>query len=106
MRVRLARWTRGARTRHAATRSAVARDGDALVVPGTWTVLAVSLVFFAVQYWLGYQRAVRPDALREFPVKAVAPLVSAAGAGFFAGRAGAFLLRHRRASAAPASSGR
>lgn len=71
-----------------AARFPAVRDGDVPAVPGTCTVLAVSLAFVAVRCWLGYERAVRPEALRELPMAAVAPLASAAGAGFFAGRAG------------------
>lgn len=80
----------------AARSPASARPG-ALLLPGTWTVLAASLLFFGIQYWLGAQRAVRPDALREWPLAAAAPFASALGAGFFAGRAGSLLRRYRRA---------
>jgi hypothetical protein len=83
----------------AAARTSVQPDAggdDALALPGTWTVLVASLLFFGVQYWLGYRRATQPDLVRELPLKALAPFASALGAGFFAGRAGALLRLHRR----------
>uniref|UniRef100_UPI000E73710E hypothetical protein n=1 Tax=Teichococcus vastitatis TaxID=2307076 RepID=UPI000E73710E len=34
------------------------REGGLLCVSGSWLVLATSIFFFGVHYWLGYQQAV------------------------------------------------
>jgi hypothetical protein len=66
-------------------------DLSALEVSGTWSVLIMSLAFFAIQYLIGYWRATQPELLGQAPLIAVVPLVSAAGTFFFVGRAAAFL---------------
>jgi hypothetical protein len=62
-----------------------------LEVSGTWSVLIVSLAFFAIQYLLGYWRATQPEMLGQQPLITVVPLVSSASTFFFVGRAAAFL---------------
>ncbi len=66
-------------------------DLNALEVPGTWSVLIVSLAFFAVQYLIGYWRATQPEMLGRPPLIAIVPLMSAASTFFFVGRTAAFL---------------
>lgn len=66
-------------------------DLRALEVPGTWSILILSLVVFAVQYAIGYWRATQPELLEQPPLTGVMPLVSAASTFFFVGRAAAFL---------------
>jgi hypothetical protein len=36
-------------------------EGKHLIVPGTWKVFGISLLFFAVKYFIGYQAAVHPE---------------------------------------------
>jgi hypothetical protein len=69
------------------------REGDLLRVSGSWLVLATSALFFGVHYWLGYQQAVNPLVLHEWPLNAIAPAASALGGGLLVGRAAALLWR-------------
>lgn len=66
-------------------------DLRAMDVPGTWSILIVSLAFFSVQYAIGYWRATQPELLEQQPLIGVVPLASAASTFFFVGRAAAFL---------------
>ncbi|MBV4477372.1 MULTISPECIES: DUF6622 family protein [Pseudomonas] len=65
---------------------------NGLVVPGTWKMLVLYLLFFAVNYYFGYQDAVHPE-------QASAPdtlLFKTAASGFVCGLIGARSLKHYR----------
>jgi len=62
-------------------------DGHTLVLPGTWKILLISQLFFAVKYYLGYQHAVHPLLARPAPLLALAGGASGFTVGLFCGRA-------------------
>ncbi|WP_219929835.1 hypothetical protein, partial [Teichococcus aestuarii] len=53
------------------------RKGPHLSLVGFWSMLGASLMFFAAQYEGGYQWATNSLALREWPLKALAPVIPA-----------------------------
>lgn len=80
----------------AAIRSAVWPEGDGVSVPGSWSVLVVPLLFFVLQFWLGYLRAAHPGLADAMPYRLAAPFGGGLMTGFFAGRAAALFLLWRR----------
>ncbi|NWB64625.1 hypothetical protein, partial [Pseudomonas sp. F1002] len=62
-------------------------DGHTLVLPGTWKILLISQLFFAVKYYLGYQHAVHPLLSSTAPMLALAGGASGFTVGLFCGRA-------------------
>ncbi|MDD1016555.1 hypothetical protein [Pseudomonas rubra] len=62
-------------------------EGQALVVPGTWKVLGISLLFFAVKYFIGYQAAVHPERSASAQMLILSGAASGFTVGLFCGRA-------------------
>lgn len=79
-------------------------EGEGVSVPGSWSVLVVPLLFFLLQFRLGYLRAAAPALLDVMPWRVAAPLGGALMTGFFAGRAAALFRLYRRALASRARS--
>jgi hypothetical protein len=77
--------------------SRVYPEGNGVSVPGSWSVLVVPLLFFALQFWFGYLRATRPGLVDTLPYRLIAPFGGALMTGFFSGRALALFLLYRRA---------
>lgn len=67
-------------------------EGKHLIVPGTWKVLGISLLFFAVKYFIGYQAAVHPEFSGAVEMLVLAGAASGFTVGLFCGRTGAFYL--------------
>ncbi|MBP5112596.1 hypothetical protein [Pseudomonas protegens] len=67
-------------------------EGKHLIVPGTWKVLGISLLFFAVKYFIGYQAAVHPEFSATMEMLVLAGAASGFTVGLFCGRAGVFYL--------------
>ncbi|WP_421666891.1 hypothetical protein, partial [Pseudomonas veronii] len=67
-------------------------EGKHLIVPGTWKVLGISLLFFAVKYFIGYQAAVHPEFSATVEMLALAGAASGFTVGLFCGRTGVFYL--------------
>ncbi|KRP70592.1 hypothetical protein TX23_18250 [Pseudomonas paralactis] len=61
-----------------------------LIVPGTWKVLGISLLFFAVKYFIGYQAAVHPATSADANMIVLAGVASGFTIGLFCGRAAVF----------------
>lgn len=80
-----------------ALRSDVYAQGTGVSVPGSWSVLVVPLLFFALQFWFGYLRFARPGLVDAMPYRLVAPFGGALMTGFFSGRAAGLFLLYRRA---------
>jgi hypothetical protein len=62
-------------------------DGKDLIVPGTWKILYISLLFFAVKYFIGYQSAVHPERSASVQMLALTGIASGFTLGLFCGRA-------------------
>ncbi|MEN5258662.1 hypothetical protein [Pseudomonas protegens] len=67
-------------------------EGKHLIVPGTWKVLGISLLFFAVKYFIGYQAAVHPEFSATMEMLILAGTASGFTVGLFCGRSGVFYL--------------
>ncbi|WP_330215054.1 hypothetical protein [Pseudomonas sp. AM8] len=67
-------------------------EGKHLIVPGTWKVLGISLLFFTVKYFIGYQAAVHPEFSATVEMLVLAGSASGFTVGLFCGRAGVFYL--------------
>lgn len=64
------------------------KGGKRLVVPGTWSVLAIYLLFFAMRYFIGYQSAVHPEQSDgDVEILLIASTASGFTVGLFCGRA-------------------
>jgi hypothetical protein len=61
-------------------------DGKTLVLPGTWKILLISQLFFAVKYYLGYQQAVHPLLSSTPSMLVLAGMASGFTVGLFCGR--------------------
>lgn len=85
-----------------AIRAEVWPEGEGVSVPGSWSVLVVPLLFFALQFWFGYLRAAHPGLVETMPYRLVAPFGGALMTGFFTGRAAALFLLYRRVRRRPA----
>ncbi|WP_248920488.1 hypothetical protein [Pseudomonas entomophila] len=68
------------------------QEGKHLIVPGTWKVLGISLLFFAVKYFIGYQAAVHPELSATVEMLSLAGTASGFTVGLFCGRTGVFYL--------------
>ncbi|WP_338525028.1 hypothetical protein NUH87_05065 [Pseudomonas batumici] len=62
-------------------------EGLGLIVPGTWKVLGISLLFFAVKYFIGYQAAVHPERSASAKILILTGTSSGFTVGLFCGRA-------------------
>ncbi|MFJ2365801.1 hypothetical protein ACIPIN_19200 [Pseudomonas sp. NPDC087697] len=62
-------------------------DGKGLIVPGTWKILCISLLFFAVKYFIGYQAAVHPERSASVQMLRLTGTASGFTVGLFCGRA-------------------
>lgn len=62
-------------------------DGQGLIVPGTWKILGISLLFFAVKYFIGYQAAVHPERMASVQMLTLTGTASGLTVGLFCGRA-------------------
>ncbi|MGE7955930.1 hypothetical protein ACQKQA_04885 [Pseudomonas sp. NPDC089530] len=69
---------------------ALDEESQHLIVPGTWKVLGISLLFFAVKYFIGYQAAVHPETSANVEMLILAGAASGFTVGLFCGRAGTF----------------
>lgn len=69
--------------------------GEALLVPGTLKILGISLLFFVVKYWLGYQKAVHPEQATSVQMLSIGGAAAGFTVGLFWGRA-LKLYRHLR----------
>ncbi|WP_261792946.1 hypothetical protein [Pseudomonas chlororaphis] len=69
---------------------ALDEESQHLVVPGTWKVLGISLLFFAVKYFIGYQAAVHPEDSADVEMLILAGAASGFAVGLFCGRTGTF----------------
>lgn len=67
-------------------------EGKHLIVPGTWKVFGISLLFFAVKYFIGYQAAVHPEFSATGEMLVLAGTASGFTVGLFCGRTGVFYL--------------
>jgi len=65
-------------------------EGKHLIVPGTYKVLGISLLFFAVKYFIGYQAAVYPELSATVEMLVLAGTASGFTVGLFCGRSGVF----------------
>lgn len=61
--------------------------GEAILVPGTLKILAISLLFFAVKYWIGYQTAVHPEQAASVQMLGISGAAAGFTVGLFCGRA-------------------
>ncbi|WP_029978480.1 DUF6622 family protein [Pseudomonas sp. PH1b] len=61
--------------------------GEALLVPGTLKILGISLLFFAVKYWIGYQSAVHPEHASSIQMLGISGAAAGFTVGLFCGRA-------------------
>ncbi|MEL0638868.1 DUF6622 family protein [Marinomonas sp. TI.3.20] len=67
-------------------------EGEYLVIPGSPSILLVSLFFFAVKFWFGYTVAIKPE-LSSIPIYVILDkLCSGLVVGFFSGRSIALYL--------------
>lgn len=64
--------------------------GRRLVVPGTWKILAIYLLFFAVRYFIGYQAVVHPERSNDIQIVLITCTVSEFTVGLFCCRATSF----------------
>lgn len=62
-------------------------EGQGLIVPGTWKILGISLLFFAVKYFIGYQAAVHPERSASAEILILTSTASGFTVGLFCGRA-------------------
>ncbi|APC17662.1 hypothetical protein BLL42_18715 [Pseudomonas frederiksbergensis] len=62
-------------------------DGKGLIVPGSWKIFCISLLFFAVKYFIGYQAAVHPERSASVQMLALTGTASGFTVGLFCGRA-------------------
>jgi hypothetical protein len=62
-------------------------DGEALLIPGTLKILGISLLFFAVKYWIGYQGAVHPEHAASVQMLGISGAAAGFTVGLFCGRA-------------------
>ncbi|MGZ0782488.1 hypothetical protein DNK59_00985 [Pseudomonas sp. TKO26] len=62
-------------------------DGEAILVPGTLKILGISLLFFAVKYWIGYQTAVHPEQATSVQMLGISGAAAGFTVGLFCGRA-------------------
>lgn len=83
---------------------ALDEEGVWLIVPGTWKILGISLLFFAVKYFIGYQAAVHPERSASSEILILAGTASGFTVGLFCGRAVNFY-REWLALRVPAASG-
>lgn len=67
-------------------------EGKHLIVPGTWKVLGISLLFFVVKYFIGYQTAVHAEFSATMEMLILAGTASGFTVGLFCGRTGVFYL--------------
>ena len=61
--------------------------GEAILVPGTLKILGISLLFFAVKYWIGYQAAVHPEHVASVQMLSISGAAAGFTVGLFCGRA-------------------
>ncbi|NBF03458.1 hypothetical protein GV819_14280 [Pseudomonas sp. Fl5BN2] len=61
--------------------------GEAILVPGTLKILGISLLFFAVKYWIGYQTAVHPEQAAGMQMLSISGAAAGFTVGLFCGRA-------------------
>lgn len=76
-------------------------DRRALRVSGDILVLSVSMSFFAVRYWDGYQSAIGAPIAQKLPVELFIVATSSFVSGFFAARSATLFLIFRQLSQAP-----
>jgi hypothetical protein len=76
--------------------------GTALIVPGTAKTLVLYLLFFAVNYFLGYQAAVDPEHSATMPMVLLKACASGFASGLFCGRSIRFYQMFRSLKTAPA----
>lgn len=74
-------------------RLALDDSGQRLVVPGTWKILGIYLLFFAVKYFIGYQSAVHPEHMADVDMILIACTAAGFTVGLFCGRAAHFYRR-------------
>jgi len=62
-------------------------SGESILVPGTLKVFGISLLFFAVKYWIGYQTAVHPEHAASVQMLSISGAAAGFTVGLFCGRA-------------------
>lgn len=62
-------------------------SSETLLVPGTLKILGISLLFFAVKYWIGYQSAVHPEHAASMQMLGISGTAAGFTVGLFCGRA-------------------
>ncbi|MFC6299092.1 hypothetical protein GNF76_26720 [Pseudomonas sp. CCM 7893] len=68
-------------------RLTLAEGGQRLIVPGSWNILGIYLLFFAIKYFLGYQEAVHPEHSNDAELILIAGFAPGFTVGLFFGRA-------------------
>jgi hypothetical protein len=75
--------------------------GAALILPGTIKTLALYLLFFAVNYYFGYEAEVHPQQSKTLPVLLLKACASGVASGLFCGRSIRFYQVFRSLKNAP-----
>jgi hypothetical protein len=85
------------------SRKGVERDeaGTGLIVPGTIKTLALYLLFFAINYYFGYQAEVAPEHSAGLPMVLLKACASGFASGLFCGRSLSFYQMFRSLKTAP-----
>ncbi len=63
------------------------RDGRSIVVPGSPKLLVISMAFFTLKYFLGYQEVVDPARASSVPMVLLTGMASGFAIGLLCGRA-------------------
>ena len=78
-------------------------EGTGLMLPGTSKTLVLYLLFFAVNYYFGYEAEVHPQLSKTLPVMLLKACASGIASGLFCGRSIKFYQVFRSLKIAPAT---
>lgn len=75
--------------------------GVGLILPGTYKTLVLYLLFFAVNYYFGYEAQVHPQLSKTLPIMLLKACASGVASGLFCGRSIRFYQVFRSLKTAP-----